>query len=213
MHLPILHSLLLSVLAIAYPLLGVPFYSWYAVPTILALLAGVSWSMAWLCRRALRETPRRAARWAAAAGAIALLVAIVAGPLRRTLHFLDRPTWPPPHMATYREAGLWLRANSPAEARVAYVEIGILGYYSERYIYDLQGLVSPNAIPFVARHDIVGAFRAAPTDYVVFHTRGRMQEILDTRWFRRRYGPVARFSDPSPGTGELVIYARHTAKK
>jgi hypothetical protein len=71
-----------------------------------------------------------------------------------------------------------------------------------------MGLVSPQAIPFVLRHDLVGAFRAAPTDFVVFHTRGRMGEVIHDRWFRRRYRPLVTLREPSSGTGELVIYGR-----
>lgn len=44
----------------------------------------------------------------------------------------------------YKEIGEWLCLNSPPEARIATTEIGALGYYSDRYIIDLMGLVLPN---------------------------------------------------------------------
>ncbi|MBK6898912.1 MAG: hypothetical protein IPH09_06465 [bacterium] len=39
--------------------------------------------------------------------------------------------------------GLWLRDNTPPDAVVAALDIGALGYASERRVMDLAGLVSP----------------------------------------------------------------------
>jgi hypothetical protein len=43
----------------------------------------------------------------------------------------------------YPRIGLWLARNTPSEASVAMVEVGIIGYYSERRVVDILGLVSP----------------------------------------------------------------------
>jgi arabinofuranosyltransferase len=193
-------------IAAAYPFLGVPFYPWYAVPTLIALLCGMAW-LATESYRSAREK-RGTVRAGGVLGLAAVGILVLGGPLAGGVRFLRRADWPPPHMAVYRVAGDWLRENTPPESSLAYVEIGIVGYYSERYVYDLMGLVSPRAIPYVAKNDVFGAFRLLPTDYVIFHTRGRMRPIVQNPWFKRRYRPVATFSEPAPGTGELVIYRR-----
>ena len=46
----------------------------------------------------------------------------------------------------YLELGAWLRDNTPEEAVVAALDIGALGYASERRVLDLMGLVSPEIL-------------------------------------------------------------------
>jgi hypothetical protein len=47
-----------------------------------------------------------------------------------------------------KAAGLWLYCNSPLTATVATEPIGYIGYYSERRILDLKGLVSSQVLDF-----------------------------------------------------------------
>ena len=46
----------------------------------------------------------------------------------------------------YLEMGAWLRDNTPEDAVVAALDIGALGYASDRRILDLMGLVSPEIL-------------------------------------------------------------------
>lgn len=46
----------------------------------------------------------------------------------------------------YLEMGAWLRDNTPEETVVAALDIGALGYASERRVLDLMGLVSPEIL-------------------------------------------------------------------
>ena len=46
----------------------------------------------------------------------------------------------------YLEMGYWLRDNTPDDAVVAAVDIGALGYASDRRVLDLMGLVSPRVM-------------------------------------------------------------------
>jgi hypothetical protein len=43
----------------------------------------------------------------------------------------------------------WIASNTELEAVIAAHDIGALGYYGERPILDLAGLVSPEVIPFM----------------------------------------------------------------
>ena len=43
----------------------------------------------------------------------------------------------------------WVNANTPANALIAAHDIGALGYFAQRPILDLAGLVSPEVIPFI----------------------------------------------------------------
>jgi hypothetical protein len=48
-----------------------------------------------------------------------------------------------------RVAAEWVQENTPPEALIAAHDIGALGYFGERSILDLAGLVSPDVIPII----------------------------------------------------------------
>jgi hypothetical protein len=43
----------------------------------------------------------------------------------------------------------WIAQNTPAQALIAAHDIGALGYFGQRPVLDLAGLVSPEVIPFI----------------------------------------------------------------
>jgi hypothetical protein len=47
----------------------------------------------------------------------------------------------------------WVAQNTPPDALIAAHDIGALGYFGERNILDLAGLVSPDVIPFIRDED------------------------------------------------------------
>jgi hypothetical protein len=186
-------------LAVAYPLLGVPFFLWYTVPTAAAVLCGVPALALGLGRLpALRS--RRLLRGAVAAAALLPLLVSLAP---ATWSWFRSFGWQR-HLQTYQKAGHWIRERSAPEEAIAYVEIGVLAYASERPVYDLLGLVTPEAVPYVLAKDLPGAFLARPAPWVVHHTRGRMESIVRRRWFQRAYREAARFDEA--GGGRLTVY-------
>ena len=56
--------------------------------------------------------------------------------------------------SAYRKLGLWLKENTDPKTTVAAVEIGTLGWYSERPIIDVLGLVSPPNAKYIAKRDV-----------------------------------------------------------
>jgi hypothetical protein len=212
-------------LAVAYPLLDVPFSFWYVVPTVIGALYGIvflageagravgTWTGRRLGRRS--EGPPgaegTAPRWVApvALGASALLLApLLASLLPANLSWLRKHDWQP-HLKTYRAAALWLRDHSEEGDSIAYVEIGVWGFYSRRTVVDLLGLVTPSSVPYARVGDRVGAFLERPTDWVVFHSRGGMAPLLERAWFPRAYEERVRFDEG--GGRELVLY-RQTSR-
>ena len=47
------------------------------------------------------------------------------------------------------QAAQWINANAPQNAVIATHDIGIIGYYTERQIVDLAGLVTPEIVPIM----------------------------------------------------------------
>ena len=83
-------------------------------------------------------------------------------------------TWTRPvtdsfHQRDYPVIGRWLARNTPRDASIAMVEIGIIGFYSERRIVDILGLVSPgNAEALGERRFDAWVERYQP-DFVLVH--------------------------------------------
>jgi hypothetical protein len=198
-------------LALAYTLLRVPFFLWYTVPAAVAVLVAAPWGVGWAVR-ALAARPRLRP----AAVALALLAAVaLASPFLATWRWFRGGGAGDWRLAAYSRAGDWLREHSAPTDDIALEEIGILGYTSQRPVSDLMGLVTPGAVPYAAQGDLIGAFLARPTAYLVFHTftwRGGTRPIVTRPWFARAYEEAARFDLPAEG-GAITVYRRRPGAK
>lgn len=52
----------------------------------------------------------------------------------------------------HRAAADWVSTELPPDARIACLDIGILGFYSGRHIIDLGGLTDPEILPYLDEH-------------------------------------------------------------
>ncbi len=103
----------------------------------------------------------------------------------------------------YVPAGQWLADHTPAGSSVMAIEIGVIGYYSQRPIVDTMGLVSLD----MTRHQVgwaetvVYALAAYQPDYVVALPQTARDWIVDKWWFQEYYQAVAQFD-------EVTLYQR-----
>jgi hypothetical protein len=132
---------------------GVPVLSRYLLP-LLPVLAWLAWRAAdrwWIGDAAPHELPARARRAAVAGFALAALVVVQELVVYRTAVL--------PHVTSFSTAmerslmrwGRWFGAHSAPSAEIAAPDIGAIGYFSERRVLDLAGLVSPRMIPLLER--------------------------------------------------------------
>lgn len=62
----------------------------------------------------------------------------------------------------------WVRDNTPPHAVVAAHDIGALGFFGERFLVDMAGLVTPEVIPFIRDEErLVAYLDARQVDYLV----------------------------------------------
>jgi len=127
-----------------YALRGVPVLSRYLVPLLPVL--------GWLAWRALDGAPAAAPRRVVWAGA---LVAALA--LAQNLYAWARVVRPQvdSFSAGMQRSlvpwGRWFAEHTPAGTVIAAPDIGALGYYSQRRVVDLAGLVTPAMVPELER--------------------------------------------------------------
>lgn len=124
----------------AYTLLNVSRYVWYYAPLVpgLVICAGIGLQFLLELARTHRRTLLRVA---CAAGLAVVLISLAFFQARYLwrFHFVQNE-----RTSIYREVGEWLRNNSPAEASVATLEVGTIGYYSGRKMIDFAGLIQPD---------------------------------------------------------------------
>jgi hypothetical protein len=118
-------------------------YGRYLMPTIpFLILYGIAGTAHWLRLDHPRSSIRVLSR-AAALSIVCLFVAFI---------FIGGRTYGDDVRVIRGEmvdVALWLRDNTPPGALVAAHDIGALGYFSERPLLDLAGLVTPDVIPFI----------------------------------------------------------------
>jgi hypothetical protein len=124
---------------------GVPVLSRYLVPA-LPVLGWLAWRAA--ARSVLAGTPGRARALAIAVTVLALTEnAVVYGALVL------------PQVTSFTRGmeqsliplGRWLHDHAGRDASVATPDIGAIGYFSERHVIDLGGLITPRMVPLLER--------------------------------------------------------------
>lgn len=85
-------------------------------------------------------------------------------------------------IADYRKIGNWLKNNTPDNSKIACVEIGTIGWYSERPIIDILGLISPFNAQFIAERDFDSWLTHYSPDYILIHKPIWIFETGVTKW-------------------------------
>lgn len=66
------------------------------------------------------------------------------------------------------DTAVWIENNTNQDTRIAAHDIGAMGYYSNRYILDLAGLINPEVIPFIRQQERLGEYlEENDVDYLV----------------------------------------------
>jgi hypothetical protein len=89
------------------------------------------------------------------------------------------------------QAARWINANAAPNAIIATHDIGIIGYYTQRQIVDLAGIVTPEIIPIMNDpHKMADFVRAKGVTYLIVYS-GYYRELLKTLNAQRVFSPGA----------------------
>ena len=113
----------------------------------------------------------------------------------------------------YRAVGEWINAHTPENATVAAHDVGIIGYYADRAMIDLLGILQPEVAQAVGRRDLFYAIPHFLPDTIVLGENLIIYDIWlhGDPWFAAHYKPVKRFSDERFerfGNSPMVVFQR-----
>jgi hypothetical protein len=187
-------------LALAWPLLLVVFYAAGGVQVVSRYLLPAAPAIALIGLAALRHA---AGAWTARRRAAALLIAVLAFAAQNLGVTLAVSA---PHAARHTqglrdslgEIALWARTRTAPGTLFAVADIGAFGYYSDRPVLDLYGLVTPALAPAAAR----SGYDAIVWN-LLFEPVGRPRYLVD------RGTRAARLTPPDdPATPYRFLFAR-----
>ena len=149
----------LALLLCFYVGLNLPNYPWYYAPFFYLLLI-------FACRGIWKLSASLLAKGMINYRALAFIVLCAATgfALTNVVSFKEKG-----RIEEYAKIGDWLRINTPSNASVAMVEIGTVGFYSDRTIIDILGLVNKYNADYIAKADVYGWLYHYQPDYILRH--------------------------------------------
>jgi hypothetical protein len=98
----------------------------------------------------------------------------------------------------YREAAVWVCANTAEEAGIAVPEIGIIGWICNHRIIDPYGLVTPEMLPFIqGEYRPAGLAALRPEAIIIQNFPPDTPSILpDVAFFEDAYRPLTVIREP-----------------
>lgn len=206
-----------------------PRYEWYLLPITFVSMPMAAIGLYEIYRTVTGRVLRLSPRTASYAGAIFMIAVLVGYCSLGVPVMLNRLNLAQQNEDQFRrEVGLWLRENTPPTASVAMEAIGYQGFFSERRVIDMAGLVTPRAIEFKRRTRQNGqifdwVLRDFKPDYIVLrsfevdtnrHFNGGPLFLTPEKekQFHATYREAVRFEAPYPESAPLVrhltIYQR-----
>jgi hypothetical protein len=176
--------------------LNIPNYHWYYAPFFYLLLIYACRGF-WRLALRLLQTGWRDDR----AFVFLLLVAAYGYTLPHVLDFNERGRF-----GSYADIGLWVKQHTPEQASIAMVEIGTVGWYADRYVIDILGLVNQYNADYIGKKDVTSWLLHYQPDYILKHEPiwifEESSKVLESAG---AYEPVADFVFP----GYVLLQKTH----
>jgi hypothetical protein len=188
---------------VSYAFLGVSRYHWYYAPLVPVILVAVGLGVAavslWLYPVMIRWRGIRV-------GTLIALIALLVWPQIQGLRYAY--SHPDTRARIYREVGVWLAENTPPDASVGALEVGIIGYYARRRMVDFAGLIQPEVAQQMRsettyQDTAIWAVQTYHPDYLVLNPQWfpvLIDEFVLPSCSPRRFFTSAEYE------GELAIY-------
>lgn len=85
----------------------------------------------------------------------------------------------------YKKIAVWMQNNSEKNARIACFEIGIIGFYSERYTIDIMGLVQKHNALSISKNNYTEWYSRYKPTYILVHSPAwtPYEDIVNSPYF------------------------------
>ena len=190
---------------VAYSLLGVSRYFWYYAPLVPGLIALAGLGMQWVSE-VIAERQKKTSSILHYMPAASLMVLI----LFQISDLAQMQQQPDTRLLVYRAVGKWLHEQTPPNAKVGTLEVGIIGYYSQRYMLDFAGLIQPEVSKQLTKDTTfedaaLWAVEQNPPDYLVLHENSFPR--LEKEYTAKYCSPLKTFTGVQYGySTNLIIY-------
>jgi hypothetical protein len=175
------------------------YFPWYFIPLypayFIVLLVGLGWLADRLVPNILARL--RLAAWGELLLLPLLCVAVLQLPSRLQAQQLQMGDWIARREGAYQRASEFVLANSEPDERIGAGEIGAIGYYSRRYIVDVNGLVTPRQ----PGEGPVDTFVRHQPEWLIDNQGALSTALVEISWFRSLY----RQEWQVPGSDVLVF--------
>ncbi|MBD3202922.1 hypothetical protein GF327_01400 [Candidatus Woesearchaeota archaeon] len=117
---------------IFYTLFKLPAYMWYYMPLIPGIVFIGSTGIINI-HKTFKKKKRFLSKAAASLFLIGMIFALFSSSILGIKHYKQKAE---PRLYTYRNLGKWLKQNTEKNSTIFFHDIGYVGYFSDRYIYD-----------------------------------------------------------------------------
>jgi arabinofuranosyltransferase len=98
---------------------------------------------------------------------------------------------------TYARIGSWIEKKTASNASIAMAEIGTVGWYADRRIIDILGLVNKYNADYIGKGDLYGWLTRYQPDYILRHDPvWRFEKATEILEQNAVYVPVQEFNFP-----------------
>lgn len=152
----------------------------YLIPLIpLVIIYGVE-GIGQFLELALPTPFMRSAVWVLLFGAVLFLWVSGSTSFSGTVRMYDQ---------VHMQAAQWINEHAPQDAIIATHDIGILGYFTNRQIVDLAGLISPEVVPIMDDHPKLAEYLQSRRISYMIVFNGLYDDILPQLNARRVFSP------------------------
>lgn len=157
---------------------------WYYTPLLLVGLILATFGGEQLVRWIMHlPVPRQAV----ITGSLLIAVISVGFGIQRSLQIAPVPE----RMRTYREVGEWMSMHTPPETTMFVADLGVVGFYADRYTLDSFGLIVPE---MHIRNRVDYGILKYRLDTIIATSYFIFDDVRQAQWFNEMYMPLTQIS-------------------
>jgi len=196
-----------------YSVVDVPFYHWYIAPLGLGIAIILAFGLGVSFRKIINKKNSEISIKVSILILIFLIFMITSIiNIQEVNDYIKEQ--PNPANKIYTKVGIWLEEHTENNASVAYLEIGQIGYYSNRKIVDTIGVVTPSVVPHFKKGNTIWVYLNFKPDYIIYNPifNGWMGVLITSSWFNEAYKKVTEIKEPSYPV-PLIVYKKINESK